>query len=113
MFSIYMSVFVGYKFLDVAYEKLPSLSSKETLIFQLTRFLVLKPFSMPLLYDPNGVQTIGDSMRELLQREIVLPSVLPCRALVLLAKKKRETLGFYFDSRDLMKIIITNNYHIS
>ena len=63
IFSLYISVFAGYKFRDVAYEKLPSLSSKKTLIFQLTKFLVLKPFSLPLSHDPNGVQKTGDLVR--------------------------------------------------
>jgi len=47
---------------------------------------------------------------ELLQKELIEPSVSPWGALVLFGKKKDDTLGLYIDYKELTKIVIANNY---
>jgi len=58
--SLYLSTLVCCGFRDVASEKLAGLSFKATLIFSLTRFVVLKPFSKALSHDQNRVQRTRD-----------------------------------------------------
>ena len=63
-FSIFVSICEGCEFRDVTSEKLPRLfTPKKTLILGLTKFLVLKPFSKPLSYNPNIIQRTGNSIR--------------------------------------------------
>ena len=61
-FNQYIFIFASCKFRYVVSEKLSRLSSKVTLTFRLTRFLVLKLFSKPPSYDPSRVQGTGDSV---------------------------------------------------
>ena len=70
-FSLYMFIFVGCEFRNVAFEKLSRLSFKETLICRFPSFLVLNDFQSSLSYDPNRVQRNVDSVPELLQKELI------------------------------------------
>jgi len=74
--SLYLSTFAGYEFNDVVSEKLSRLlSRKETLIFRLIRFLVLKSFSMPLSYDSIEFKELDIKWDELILKEFIRPSI--------------------------------------
>ena len=63
VFSLYTSIFIVCEFRDVASENLSRLSDRAALIFALARVLVFKPFSKPLLHNPNRVQRTKGSVR--------------------------------------------------
>ena len=60
----------------------------------------------------SELKKLKDQWKNLLDKGFIKPSVSPCGALVLFAKKKYGSLKMFIEYRKLNKVTIKNKYHI-